>query len=248
MGVPMKFNALALATALFIFATPILRAADGATDAGALIQWLLAEDRDLAGIPFSEIIKATTGKAILPIEANRPADRELLGKLRAVLDRVLAAMNQPENPAHAQKRINEVSAHFERALLAALNEVPGFACEYPKTAAGKIQRSGYPDLRLEDKTSGRVLYLDPKLFAVENRTSSLRTFYFEPKRETNKILEDAHHLLIGFAHTGKADGQWNFVSWEMVDLAKFRVRLKAEFQASNRDLYQPDAVIGSSQR
>jgi len=32
----------------------------------------------------------------------------------------------------------------------------------------------------------------------------------------------------------------------MVDLINFKVRLKAEFQVSNRDLYQPSAVIRKS--
>jgi hypothetical protein len=33
------------------------------------------------------------------------------------------------------------------------------------------------------------------------------------------------------------------LGWELVDLANFRVKLKAEFQASNRDLYKPEAVL-----
>jgi len=32
----------------------------------------------------------------------------------------------------------------------------------------------------------------------------------------------------------------------MVDLAQFKVKLKAEFQGSNRDMYQPEAIVASS--
>jgi hypothetical protein len=32
----------------------------------------------------------------------------------------------------------------------------------------------------------------------------------------------------------------------MVDLASFQVRLKAEFQGSNRDLYRPEAIVATS--
>jgi len=31
-----------------------------------------------------------------------------------------------------------------------------------------------------------------------------------------------------------------------VDLSKFKVRLKAEFQGSNRDMYRPEAIVATS--
>jgi hypothetical protein len=172
----------------------------------------------------------------------------LLAKISGALDAVLAELNQPDHVAHKEKRINEVSAHFEDSLHAALNRVPGFSCEVPKTAAGKHQRAGYPDLRLADQTSGRVLYLDVKLVEQANRKSTLRTFYFEPKQETSKVLEDAHHLLIGYEHAGKVGGHWKFLNWEVVDLSRFKLRLKAEFQGSNRDLYRAETIVGSSRK
>ena len=51
-----------------------------------------------------------------------------------------------------------------------------------------------------------------------------------------KITDDAVHLLAGIEHDGK-DGLWTFTGWRLVDLSKLRVRLKAEFQASNAELY-----------
>jgi hypothetical protein len=73
-------------------------------------------------------------------------------------------------------------------------------------------------------------------------TSSLRTFYFEPKDNTLKITEDASHLLLGIEHDGK-DGVWEFLGYQLVDLSSLKVRLKAEFQASNRDLYLEPSVL-----
>ncbi|HEX4665495.1 MAG TPA: hypothetical protein VH207_02755 [Chthoniobacterales bacterium] len=32
----------------------------------------------------------------------------------------------------------------------------------------------------------------------------------------------------------------------LVDLAHFHVKLKAEFQGSNRDLYRPEAIVATS--
>jgi hypothetical protein len=200
----------------------------------------------LEGVPFPEVIHAVSGKRVLPLAASNAADAALLDRLGAVFDDVLRAMNAPEHPAHVEARINEVSAHFERALQERLAAAPGFACEWPRTAAGAVLRSGYPDLRVFDQKDGRVIYLDPKLFEARSRASSLRTFYFTPRRETNKVTEDAHHLLVGFAHAGRENGRWRFTGWELVDLAHFRVRLKAEFQASNRDLYRAETVLRRS--
>jgi hypothetical protein len=201
---------------------------------------------ELKGIPFADVIRATTGKRILAFDLKNEADRELLSKIGLAMDEVIKRMNATNSVAQKQRRINEVSSHFEEEMKSVLNETPGFACDYPRLASGKLQRSGYPDLRLVDKKSGRIIYLDPKLYEQKSRESSLRTFYFEPKTDTNKVLDDANHLIVGFAHDGKEGDRWKFLSWELVDLSQFKVRLKAEFQGSNRDLYQDAAIVGKS--
>ncbi len=218
----------------------------GAADTARLVTDLMADEHELASVPFAEVVKAAAGKRVLAMNPTNAVDREVLAKVGKAMDEVLRKLNATNSPARQKRRINEVSALFENAMQAELNAVEGFECDFPKLASGARQRSGYPDLRLVDKKSGRVLYLDPKLFERGSRASSLRTFYFEPKRETNKILDDAHHLIVGLEHDGKADGAWKFLSWELVDLANFRVKLKAEFQASNRELYRPEAIVGRS--
>jgi hypothetical protein len=42
------------------------------------------------------------------------------------------------------------------------------------------------------------------------------------------------------------DGRWNFTRWDLVDLAQFKLKLKAEFQGSNRDMYRPEAIVATS--
>ena len=223
--------------------------ADDKSDAvQKLIPWLLDESEALKGIAFADVIAATSGKRVLPIDrADKDAQR-ILGEIGAALDDVLAAMNAPDSPVRTAKRVNEMSSHFENALREKLNKRPGFACDFPKTAAGRQQRSGYPDLRLVDKATGRVLYLDPKLFAAGSKASSLRTFYFEPKRATNKVNDDASHLIVGIEHEKSDAASVRFTRWELIDLASFRVKLKAEFEGSNADLYRPEAVVGASAR
>jgi hypothetical protein len=216
-----------------------------AADVQSIVTTLMRDEEELKGVPFSEVIHAATGKRVVPLNMTNAADRELVAKIGRAMDEVLKQLNALDSPAQSKRRINEVSTLFETAMKTELNAIEGFECDFPKLASGARQRSGYPDLRLADKRSRRVVYLDPKLFERGSRTSSLRTFYFEPKRETNKILEDAHHLTVGFEHDGQ-NGAWKFLGWELVDLSNFRVKLKAEFQASNRELYRPEAVIANS--
>jgi hypothetical protein len=127
-------------------------------------------------------------------------------------------------------------------------------CDFPLTVEGKVQRSGYPDLRITDLESKRVFYLDPKLYATGSRDSSFRTFYFEPKKSTNKVRDDAVHFVVGFEHApretaaGSPNAMWKFTRWDLVDLSRFTVKLKAEFQGSNRDLYRPEAIVASSKK
>jgi hypothetical protein len=213
-----------------------------------LIPWLLDEDQQLHGIPFSEVIFDTTGKKVLPFDANNSVDQRVVKAISAVCDETMRRLNAASNTIQKIDRINEVSSHFEKSLRELLNATPGLRCDFPLTAEGKVQRSGYPDLRVVDLASKRVFYLDPKLYAAGNHNSSLRTFYFEPKKATNKVHDDAVHFIVGFEHEprGKSSSPWEFTRWDLVDLSRFQVKLKAEFQASNRDMYRPEAIVASS--
>jgi hypothetical protein len=210
-----------------------------------LIPWLLDEAQAFKGIRFADVIATTSGKRVLQVDPKDADDQRVLAQVGAALDEVLVAMNAPESKTRTAKRVNEMSAKFEEAIQAKLNAMKGFSCSFPMTAAGGQLRSGYPDLRLLDQASGKVFYLDPKLFAKGSKGGGFRTFYFEPKRETNKVNDDARHLIIGIEHERGEDGVVRFLKWELIDLAEFRVRLKAEFEGSNADMYRPEAVVGA---
>jgi len=212
-----------------------------------LIPWLLEEDAALKGILFADVISATSGKRVIPVDRNDKDTARILAAIGRTLDEVLVKMNAADSPTRRQKRVNEMSKHFEDAIVSGLKGIEGFQCDYPKTAAGTAQRSGYPDLRLVDKATGRIFYLDPKLYAKGSRHSSLRTFYFTPKRETNKVNDDASHLIVGIENE-KGGAEVTFTRWELIDLGRFRVRLKAEFEGSNADMYREDAVVAGSAR
>lgn len=221
-------------------ASPIVYTPEPTVD--SFIDTILSSDGKFSDMSFRKVIKSSTGHEILPFDPGDSADKEILEGITSALDVILVKFSLETSLTNDEKRINEVSSHFEEALRHRLNNVPGLTCDYPKTEAGKVQRSGYPDLRIEHEATGRVTYLDPKLVETGSLKSSLRTFYFTPKNETNKVLEDAHHLLVGIEHDGNT-GNWKFLKWHLIDLGEFRVRLKAEFQASNKDLYQENLTI-----
>lgn len=202
----------------------------------ALVKFLLGENLSNRTFSFATVAEASSGKRVIPL-TDAPAHQRVIAAINKALTATLAEFNQPDSPVRKLRRINEASRFFEDGLHKHLNEDPAVTCEIPPTRAGEHQRSGYPDLRIVDRETKLVLYLDPKLIEQGSAESTFRTFYFEPKNETLKITDDAVHLLVGIEHDGKPN-LWTFTGWRLVDLSTLQVRLKAEFQASNAELYK----------
>lgn len=211
--------------------------AEPAASDATLVQNLLGENLDHRTFSFATVAEACSGKKVVPLAAKESHTR-VRAAIESALSRAIEKLNAPDSPVHALRRINEASRFFEDALHESLNAEPDLSCDVPPNRRGEAQRSGYPDLRIVHEPSGEVFYLDPKLVEDGSWNSTLRTFYFEPKDETLKITDDAVHLLAGISHDGK-DGEWTFTGFKLIDLSTLKVRLKAEFQASNKDLY-PD--------
>lgn len=212
----------------------------------ALVKALLKEDLSHRSFEFGVVAEAVSGKRVIPAR-GRESSGKIVGAIRKVMGGLLDKMNAGDSPIRGLRRINEGSRFFEEGLLERLDALEGISCEIPKTREGVSQRSGYPDLKITDDASGDVYYLDPKLMERGSVSSSLRTFYFEPKDQTLKINNDATHLLIGIEHDGN-DGKWEFLGYRIVDLSSLKVRLKAEFQASNKEVYFEPSVLESSIR
>lgn len=214
-------------------AVPPPRASDA-----ELVQQLLGENLDHRTFSFAMVAEACSGKKVIPLD-DRESHRRVRAAVEAALSKAIETLNAADSPVRSQRRINEASRFFEDALHESLNAEPDLSCGVPPNRRGEAQRSGYPDLRIVHEPSGEVFYLDPKLVEDGSWDSTLRTFYFEPKDETLKITDDAVHLLAGISHDGR-DGAWKFTGFKLVDLSKLQVRLKAEFQASNADVYSKD--------
>ena len=94
--------------------------------------------------------------------------------------------------------------------------------------------------------------MDPKLYVAGSHDSSFGTFYFEPKKSTNKVRDDAVHVVVGSEHapretgSGSLNAAWKITRWEVVDLSRFTVKRKTKFQGSNRDMYRPKAIVAPS--
>jgi hypothetical protein len=207
----------------------------------ALVKGLLIEDLSHRDFDFAVVAEAVSGKKVIPAKGRKSRER-VIGAIREVMDSLVVDMNAEDSPIRGLRRINEGSRFFEDGLLEGLDALDGISCGIPHTRQGSAQRSGYPDLRITDDASGDIYYLDPKLMEQGSLGSSLRTFYFEPKDTTLKITDDATHLLIGIEHDGN-DGNWEFLGYRLVDLSGLKVRLKAEFQASNRAVYAESSVL-----
>ncbi len=205
-----------------------------ATDV-ALVKGLLKENLSKRTFDFAVVAEAVSGKKVLPL-GGRKSGARVKDAIEGVMGGLMEKMNSVDSPVLGLRRINEGSRFFEDGLMEGLDALKGIRCEIPMTRDGTAQRSGYPDLKITDEATGEVFYLDPKLMEHGSENSTLRTFYFEPKEGTLKIMDDATHLLIGIEHDGK-DGEWAFLGWRLVDLSELKVRLKAEFQASNKDVY-----------
>ena len=149
--------------------TATVPSSTGKAAVDALIPWLLQEDAQLRGIPFSEVIFDSTGKHVLTCNPKDETNARVLKQMSSVLDEVMARLNAPESPIQGIPRINEVSSHFEDLIRELLNKTPGLACDFPKTAAGGKQRSGYPDLELVDQLSHRVLSRSQTLRSRKSR-------------------------------------------------------------------------------
>ena len=61
------------------------------------------------------------------------------------------------------------------------------------------------------------------------------------------MRDGAVHFVVGFEHELRSGSRspWKFRRWDLVDLSQFQVKLKAEFQASNRDIYRSEAIVAS---
>jgi hypothetical protein len=102
--------------------------ATGKAAVDQLIPWLLDENQQLRGVPFSEVIFDTTGQRVLPFDAKNAVDQRVAKAISAACHETMKRLNAPNSAIQHVDRINEVSSHFDDSLRELLNATPGLRC------------------------------------------------------------------------------------------------------------------------
>src|SRR2546427_11883182 len=120
----------------------------------------------LGEIPFSVVVKVSSGYDVLPINMVNTEDKELIETIKKLLAEYMK-VSLSSHPAFKGKRINDVGRQIEPQIEHELNRTP-FEVEL-------LGKAGYPDMKLTYK--GKVTYLEMKTTSTISQ-SRLRTFYY----------------------------------------------------------------------
>jgi len=195
-----------------------------------LIQLVVKASKGLRKIPFPLLVKATTGHEVISLDIwNSSEDRALFEMITGAAT-AFTELCERTGRRFRGDRINEVGRAVEEEFVEELRKT--------ELKAELLGEAGYPDIMIVDRY-GRVTYLESKAVS-KDWGSTFRAFYYTGG---NKIKADARHLLIGWHISEEKDKYWRVLGWKLLDLFHLKVKLKAEFNASYKDLYNRDLVI-----
>jgi len=181
-------------------------------------------------LKWRDVIKASCGKDVLPFDIDAEEGINILdGWIRENFDLLQelgltfeGRVNEFGNFMESQ--LEENFEHKDLKFLPVLN------------SDGRAQNSGYPDYKISYKKN--IMYGDCKVISTKTKSSSFRSFYYQPTK-TGKVLEDAQHFLLVFIREGENGNSppFKIVDYKIVDLYDFTVGFKAEFQANNIETF-----------
>ena len=223
--------------------TPAAAASDGSADPGtelALARWLVVPSGtpDAIVLPFSQVVRAATGKAVLPFDTANPADTAQLTAIGAALDLLLPKMNRPDSPARMAAASGDAAigaARFEDELRGALGAGPTALGEPP------ADRS-YPAFFLPGLPAWKPCYVSVALYPAGGERASV-AFALLPGIASRRFSADGGCLLIGVEYDGGLGRGTTVLNWEVTDLSRLKVRFQPVFQATLHDALQPGAVL-----
>lgn len=189
--------------------------------------------------PFADVIKLISRHDVIPFDVNDIAHLALLDRIDQAMKACVARVRLEPIVTN---RPNEAGNKIEKPLAEELKRA-GLEVRDILNAKGKKQATGYPDLLVCH--DGVLAYIECKTYSAKSINSGNRSFYFSPS-ESFKVTQTAHHLLAAFeleqievnGLKGRAP-----VSFKLTDLSGLTCTLKLEFNASNRALYDPKAVL-----
>ena len=206
---------------------------------GALSKFL----QPIGGLPFHLVIKSLYKVEVLPIDKNSEQDTKLLDDLSKI---AAVAGKQAKKNGIFRRRANEVGNDMEPYVKNACHGLK-LKAETPKTNLGKKKSTGYPDIYVED-SSGRPVYLEVKTYNLANVDTTQRSFYMSPAKGGVKITKSAPHIVLAFEIeeiSRRGERCYVPVAWKIVSIRDMKVSVKHEFNASNRDMYKPEAILRS---
>lgn len=185
-------------------------------------------------VPFPLIVRASSGFDVIPINDKDPLDKELLRTLRSIMDSYLTTIRRTQSRL-AGDRINEVGSRIEIGLVHEM--------ERSTLKVTQLIKKGYPDIEIYD-AHGRLSYIEVKV-SSSIEPKDLRAFFFSGGR---KIKGNARHLLLSLSisKVPNTPNIWEVRRYAISDLSKLRVKLKTEFNATQKVMADKSLEIFSS--
>jgi len=198
--------------------------------------------KPIRGVPFPVVIKALADVSVLPIDHESVSDRALIDKIASAAKAVGSAVRA--NPIR-RNRPNEVGNDIEPFVIDALLTCD-LRAERPRSAKGRGQQVGYPDILLYDRED-RPTYLECKIFGEGTAMTTMRSFYLSPSANPQVCLH-ARHMLLAFGVdrepiSDSRDSLYRPSSFKLIDLHNLKCDVKYEFNADNARLYSPDLLL-----
>ena len=197
----------------------------------SLLKGIFGLSKQLGRIPFSSIVKQSTGFNVIPINLLESSDKDLIDKLDSILNRFLKTSTSVHS-RYEGARVNEVGRRIEEALVNEMNKLP--------LTVRRLGKTGYPDIEIS--YSNRITYLEMKTSSVKEE-SGFRYFYYT---SGDKIKTDARHILLNISVSEETPRYWKVDNWILSDLSKLSVKLKNEFNATKDDIMDEKAKLISS--
>lgn len=201
--------------------------------------------KPIRGIPFPIVIRAICERSVENVDLSNPEDKVLVSSLAQAATAVAEAV--AARPIR-RPRPNEVGNDLEPFVMEATRQ-SGLISEAPRSATGRGQQVGYPDVLIYDRV-GRPTYLEVKSYAYDTEPNTMRSFYLSPSANP-KVCLDARHLVLGFGMKatqidGSRDSFYTVASYKLINLFDLECDVKYEFNSDNRRMYHENLVLASA--
>ena len=228
---------------------PAKAPAAGETGSTSLLKWLLLQNggADAVSVAWPELVRATTGKQVVPLDPANPADAATVAKFGAALDLVLPLLNRPDGKVRSDSL--HTSAEIAARIADDLRTTLSTSGTTVANSSDVVPFEGcYPDFRCVDAASGKIYYFSVVIFPTGGRESSLSALAYGATETSKRITADGCCLLVAIEHNGKPGAGLAFLNWELIDLAKVSVRCSVGFEADENALHQPSTVVSDGRK